>query len=376
VYSDGFSISNVLTPAPGLDGDSEPAPRISTWCVRVARFKLTMALGGWLFKIDSNFHQAAPLCRRHVRDARERARARGVIRGPGAPGIAPDPAPVRHGVSRRIHCRGRLRRRIRVAEHASLFRGARRVAFDAHYTPRAPGAGERRHRGGVPSSLRACVRRCCALSAHAHLYHAFRTCPSRPTVLLDWSVGQNMLAGLRTDGALILTGASIMLTTALAPRLRDYVITAVLHSIGCLTALNLGDDVPHKPTRTASFVCAMIMSVAVAYKGERKRRENLLLSWRLTRSNAAAARARKCTRLRAGSAARGHARGCTWCGTGRAGEVADSARIAARDAEAARSGFHRAVRYICHEVRALRLMLLLLFSFVDVVLFVLRFALL
>lgn len=82
---------------------------------------------------------------------------------------------------------------------------------------------------------------------------------ARAAVILDWSIGSIMLDGARTDGALILAGASGMLGTVLAPRVRDYALTGVLHIVGCLTALNL--DVR---TRTAAFVCAMVFTVAYA----------------------------------------------------------------------------------------------------------------
>ncbi len=95
-----------------------------------------------------------------------------------------------------------------------------------------------------------------------------------------------MLLGVRADGTMIFIGASVMTATTLAPRLVDYALCACVHVVACLVALSLGEE--SKPGRITDFLIAVVISLAVAYKSERRRRENLLLAWRLRRSNTAA----------------------------------------------------------------------------------------
>lgn len=88
---------------------------------------------------------------------------------------------------------------------------------------------------------------------------------------------------------MIMMGASLLIAMVVAPRFRDYAVVWVLHSIAVIVAMNLGPNGAEKPSRTTNFVVAMVVSLAFAYNSEAKRRENLLLAWRLHRSSAAVA---------------------------------------------------------------------------------------
>ena len=60
------------------------------------------------------------------------------------------------------------------------------------------------------------------------------------------------------------------------------------HCGSCVTALSLGEDSAYKPGRITNCVIMVLISIAVAYKSERKRRENLVATWGLRRSAARA----------------------------------------------------------------------------------------
>ncbi len=92
----------------------------------------------------------------------------------------------------------------------------------------------------------------------------------------------------RADGTLIFIGGSLMIATTLAPRLKDYAVFLLVHVVACIVALCLGTDSTLVPGRVTNFLIMATISVAVAYKSERKRRENVLLAWQLRQSNAAA----------------------------------------------------------------------------------------
>ena len=203
--------------------------------------------------------------------------------------------------------------------------------------------------------------------------------------LLDLSVAVNMLENSRSDGTMILMGAAAMFFTTLLPRLSSYAFSYALHTAAGLVALSLGPDAGSKAGRLTNFAGVMVISLAVAYKSEvgrrywpaaalaraqrvvpidalasraraslqRKRRENLLLAWRLRQSRVDANRAGACaappesrpSRASSAAAFQSRARLCV--------DMAASAAVAkANDADAARRGFERAVGYICHEARA------------------------
>jgi hypothetical protein len=110
-------------------------------------------------------------------------------------------------------------------------------------------------------------------------------------VIVDYSVGTNMAIGSRADGSLIAMGASVICFTMLSPRLVDYAFCVVSHVVGGLAALNLGADTQRRLSRSTNFVAFVVMSVAIAYVSERRRRETLLLAWQLRRMRVAAFRA-------------------------------------------------------------------------------------
>ena len=114
---------------------------------------------------------------------------------------------------------------------------------------------------------------------------------SAAAVFLDVDLGMSMLGGSRADGTMLLVGASTMIATTLAPRLVDYAFSAVVHAGACITALSLGDATAEKRGRITNCVIVLIISLVIAYKSERRRRENLLLAWQLRRSSGAASRA-------------------------------------------------------------------------------------
>jgi hypothetical protein len=118
-------------------------------------------------------------------------------------------------------------------------------------------------------------------------------------VFLDWSLAANVIDGKAADGTMIMMGASMLIAMVVAPRFRDYAVLWVLHSIAVIVVMNLGPQVAEKPSRTTNFIVAAVVSLAFAYSSESKRRENLLLAWRLRRSSAAATRAGKRTAARA-----------------------------------------------------------------------------
>jgi hypothetical protein len=118
-------------------------------------------------------------------------------------------------------------------------------------------------------------------------------------VFIDWSLAANVIDGKAADGTMIMMGASMLIAMVVAPRFRDYAVLWVLHSIAVIVVMNLGPQVAEKPSRTTNFIVAAVVSLAFAYSSESKRRENLLLAWRLRRSSAAATRAGKRTAARA-----------------------------------------------------------------------------
>ncbi len=118
-------------------------------------------------------------------------------------------------------------------------------------------------------------------------------------MFLDWSLAANVIDGKAADGTMIMMGASMLIAMVVAPRFRDYAVLWVLHSIAVIVVMNLGPQVAEKPSRTTNFIVAAVVSLAFAYSSESKRRENLLLAWRLRRSSAAATRAGKRTAARA-----------------------------------------------------------------------------
>ena len=135
-----------------------------------------------------------------------------------------------------------------------------------------------------------------------------------------------MLENSRSDGTMILMGAAAMFFTTLLPRLSSYAFSYALHTAAGLVALSLGPDAGSKAGRLTNFAGVMVISLAVAYKSEvgrrywpaaalaraqrvvpidalasraraslqRKRRENLLLAWRLRQSRVDANRAGAC----------------------------------------------------------------------------------
>ena len=118
-------------------------------------------------------------------------------------------------------------------------------------------------------------------------------------MFIDWSLAANVINGKAADGTMIMMGASMLIAMVVAPRFRDYAVLWVLHSIAVIVVMNLGPQVAEKPSRTTNFSVAAVVSLAFAYSSESKRRENLLLAWRLRRSSAAATRAGKRTAARA-----------------------------------------------------------------------------
>ena len=82
----------------------------------------------------------------------------------------------------------------------------------------------------------------------------------------------------------MIIGGTMQIATALAPRVLDYAPCLTVHFITCVVALS---------ARTAAFSLITnfsiitLIALAVAYKSERQRREALLLSWWLRRSNIA-----------------------------------------------------------------------------------------
>lgn len=118
-------------------------------------------------------------------------------------------------------------------------------------------------------------------------------------MFIDWSLAANVINGKAADGTMIMMGASMLIAMVVAPRFRDYAVLWVLHSIAVIVVMNLGPQVAEKPSRTTNFIVAAVVSLAFAYSSESKRRENLLLAWRLRRSSAAATRAGKRTAARA-----------------------------------------------------------------------------
>ena len=110
-------------------------------------------------------------------------------------------------------------------------------------------------------------------------------------MVLDWAIGTAVQVGNRADGTMLVLGASVMIITAVVPCLVDYALCVVVHVLACVVVLNLGPEVPGKLSRSVNFVLIAVISVAVAYAGERMRRENVLLTWRLRQSNAVAVRA-------------------------------------------------------------------------------------
>ena len=118
-------------------------------------------------------------------------------------------------------------------------------------------------------------------------------------MFIDWSLAANVINGKAADGTMIMMGASMLIAMVVAPRFRDYAGVWVLHSIAVIVVMNLGPQVAEKPSRTTNFIVAAVVSLAFAYSSESKRRENLLLAWRLRRSSAAATRAGKRTAARA-----------------------------------------------------------------------------
>ena len=118
-----------------------------------------------------------------------------------------------------------------------------------------------------------------------------------------------MDAGTRADGTLITMGASVICFTMLSPRLVDYALCVVLHVAGGLAALNMGTDSQRRLSRSTNFVAVVVISIAIAYVSERRRRENLLLTWRLRRARLATSRAGTCASC-PGSAAHCNSCGC------------------------------------------------------------------
>ncbi len=108
-------------------------------------------------------------------------------------------------------------------------------------------------------------------------------------MLLDYSVGVNMAANSRSDGTMIIMGAAGMLLTTVLPRVSDYALCYMLHTTCGVVALNFGPVGDAKASRSTNFVGFMFVALAISYTGERRRRENQLLSWRLLRSQEAAA---------------------------------------------------------------------------------------
>jgi hypothetical protein len=108
---------------------------------------------------------------------------------------------------------------------------------------------------------------------------------------VDYSAGTNLHAGTRADGTLITMGASVILFTMLSPRLIDYALCVMVHIAGGLAALNAGTDTQRRMSRSTNFVAVVVISIAIAYVSERRRRENLLLTWRLRRARLATSRA-------------------------------------------------------------------------------------
>lgn len=169
--------------------------------------------------------------------------------------------------------------------------------------------------------------------------------------MLDLGIGINMLNGHRADGSFIAAGISVLVFTTLAPRLVDYAMSVVVHTGIGLAALSLGPDPEGEMTgRMTNFAITVIVSAAIAYKNESRRRDNLLLAWRLHRSRTAALKAgarggRGGGGLLLNSKKRQLQR--SYCGC--TGAEAATARAQAHDAELARNGFQLAVGYICHE---------------------------
>ena len=113
--------------------------------------------------------------------------------------------------------------------------------------------------------------------------------------MLDLGIGINMLNGHRADGSFIAAGISVLVFTTLAPRLVDYALSVVVHTGIGLAALSLGPDPEGEMTgRMTNFAITVIVSAAIAYKSENRRRDNLLLAWRLRCSRAAASKAGAC----------------------------------------------------------------------------------
>ncbi len=100
-----------------------------------------------------------------------------------------------------------------------------------------------------------------------------------------------MRADARADGSLILLGASMMILTVLVPRFKDYALCGFAHAAAGLVAVNLGPSDGRALGRSTNFAAVWIASVLVAYQSERRRRENLLLAWRLRNARQMASRA-------------------------------------------------------------------------------------
>ncbi len=112
--------------------------------------------------------------------------------------------------------------------------------------------------------------------------------------LLDLSVAVFMLDGTRSDGSMVLMGGVAMVFTTLLPRLSSHALSYAVHAAAGLVALSLGAEVDQKQGRLTNFAVILAITIAVAYKSERNRRENHLLAWRLRRSRAGEKEAGAC----------------------------------------------------------------------------------
>jgi hypothetical protein len=110
-------------------------------------------------------------------------------------------------------------------------------------------------------------------------------------VLLDFTVAVFNLDGTRSVGTMIILGGIALLFTTLLPRMTTYAFSYLVHMALGLGALSLGSESDLKAGRISNFIAVMLINLAVAYKNERRRRENHLLAWRLHRSRLAARQA-------------------------------------------------------------------------------------
>ena len=96
----------------------------------------------------------------------------------------------------------------------------------------------------------------------------------------------------------------MMIATAIVPRIRDYAVFLSCHFVSCIVAMAVraGDSTG----LMTNFCFIAVVSIAVAYKSERQRREALLLAWWLRRSNIAVALAGPCSAPRALSSPRAY----------------------------------------------------------------------